>query len=161
MRAVLLILVLLNTVGSAQQRPDFSGAWQFDREKTMKQPPSADGRLVIASMLGDEFVASQDAKALHLTIKAPGQTVNVTYNLDGTESRNISPGDIVVTSRAKWEGDRLVILSTSTSNERGKPVTIETRRVMWIDKEGTLIIERTGKPESEVTPSTSMYKRIR
>jgi len=127
----------------------------------MKQPPSADGRLVIAAMLGDEFVASQDTRALHLTIKAMGQTVNVTYNLDGTESRNISPGDIPVVSRASWEGSRLLILSTSTSTEKGKTVTIETRRTIWLDKDGSLVIDRTGTPLSEVQPSRSIYKRVR
>ena len=146
---------------AAQTRPDFSGAWEFDREKTMKQPPSADGRLVIAAMLGDEFVASQDTRALHLTIKAMGQTVNVTYNLDGTESRNISPGDIPVVSRASWEGNTLVILSTSASAEKGKTVTIETRRTIWLDKDGSLVIDRTGTPASEVQPSRSIYKRVR
>lgn len=127
----------------------------------MKQPPTDEGRLVIAAMLGDEFVASQDSKALHLTIKAMGQTVNVTYNLDGSEARNTSPDDIVVTSRASWEGDKLVILSTSTSNERGKPLRVETRRVIWLEGDDTLIIQRTGTPASEVTPSTSFYKRVR
>jgi hypothetical protein len=159
---LLIALSLLLTAPSlAQTRPDFSGAWEFDREKTMKQPPSADGRLVIAAMLGDEFVASQDTRALHLTIKAMGQTVNVTYNLDGTESRNISPGDIPVVSRASWEGNTLVILSTSTSSEKGKTVTIETRRAIWLDKDGSLVIDRTGTPASEVQPSRSIYKRVR
>ena len=158
---LLALSLFLAAPSLAQTRPDFSGAWEFDREKTMKQPPSADGRLVIAAMLGDEFVASQDTRALHLTIKAMGQTVNVTYNLDGTESRNISPGDIPVVSRASWEGNTLVILSTSTSSEKGKTVTIETRRAIWLDKDGSLIIDRTGTPASEVQPSRSIYKRLR
>lgn len=157
----ILLLVCLCSVLPAQVRPDFSGAWEFDRERTMKQPPSPDGRLVIAAMLGDEFVANQDDKALHLTIKATGQTLNVTYALDGSESRNVSPGDITVLSRARWDGERLVITSTSTSLERGKPVTVETTRTMWLAKDGSLYIERTGTPASEVTPSTSIYKRVR
>ena len=158
---VLLLLCLCAAAVPAQPRPDFSGAWEFDREKTMQQPPSADGRLVIAAMLGDEFAASQDGKALHLTIKAMGQTVNVTYNLDGSESKNVSPGDIIVLSRARWDGDRLVIGSKSTSNDGGKSVTIETTRTIWLGKDGSLYIERTGTPASEVTPSTSIYKRVR
>ena len=156
-----LLFCLCSLLVAPQARPDFSGSWEFDREKTMKQPPSADGRLVIAAMLGDEFAANQDEKALHLTIKAMGQTVKASYNLDGSESRNVSPGDIVVISRAQWEGDKLVIRSTSTSAERGTPVTIETIRTMWLDKDGSLYIQRTGTPVAEVTPSTSIYKRNR
>jgi hypothetical protein len=156
-----LLLCLCSLLAPTQARPDFSGLWEFDREQTMKQPPSPDGRLVIAAMLGDEFVANQDDKALHLTIKAMGQTVKATYNLDGSESRNLSPGDIVVVSRAQWEGEKLVIRSTSTSAERGKPVTIETIRTLWLDKDGSLYMQRTGTPATEVTPSTSIYKRNR
>ncbi len=156
-----LLLCLCAAAVPSQPRPDFSGAWEFDREKTMQQPPSADGRLVIAAMLGDEFAASQDDKALHLTIKAMGQTLNVTYALDGSESRNISPGDIVVLSRARWDGDKLVIRSTSSSTEGGRPVTIETTRTLWLGKDSSLYMERTGTPASEVTPSTSIYKRVR
>ena len=157
------LLLLLSALipDAAQARPDFSGSWTFDREQTMKQPPSPDGRLVIAAMLGDEFVANQDDRALHLTIKAMGQTVNATYNLDGSESRNISPGEIVVVSRAQWDGDKLVIRSSSTSTDRGKPLTIETTRTMWLAKDGSLYMQRTGTPASEVTPSTSIYKRVR
>ena len=156
------LFVLLSVlIAPVQARPDFSGSWTFDREQTMKQPPSPDGRLVIAAMLGDDFVANQDDRALHLTIKAMGQTVNATYNLDGSESRNISPGEIVVVSRAQWEGDKLVIRSSSTSTERGKPLTIETTRTIWLAKDGSLYMQRTGTPATEVTPSTSIYKRNR
>jgi hypothetical protein len=156
-----LLLCICSLLAPAQTRPDFSGSWEFDREKTMKQPPSPDGRLVIAAMLGDEFVANQDNLALHLTIKAMGQTVNASYKLDGSESRNISPGDIVVLSRAQWEGDKLVIRSTSTSSDRGKPVTVDTTRTLWLGEDGSLYMQRTGTPASEVTPSTSIYKRVR
>lgn len=156
---LLLTLVLAGPL--PQTRPDFSGAWEFDRERTIKQPPSADGRLVIAALLGDEFVASQDGKALHLTIKAMGQTFNVSYTLDGSESTNMSPGDIVVISRARWDGDKLVIVSTSTSTEGDKPLTIETTRTLWLSKDGSLYMERTGTPANKVTPSISIYTRVR
>jgi hypothetical protein len=64
-----------------------------------------------------------------------------------------------VTSRASVKADRLVISSTSTSDEKGKPVTIETTRVLWIDNAGDLIIERSGTPERLVTRSRSVYTR--
>jgi hypothetical protein len=53
-----------------------------------------------------------------------------------------------------------VIVSTSTAIVKGQDVTIETRRVLWLDGGGNLIIERTGTPASEVTPSRSVYTRI-
>jgi hypothetical protein len=140
-----------------QTHPDFSGSWTFDRGKSA-QPWN--GRIVIAPILGEACVVTQSADALALAITTSGQNVTAVYRFDG-ESRNISPGDIPVTSRTSWEADRLVIVSTSLATVRGQPVTIETRRVLSIDKDGSLVIERTGTPASEVTPSRSVYTRVR
>jgi protein TonB len=149
---------------TAQPRPNFSGTWVFDRTKSMQ--PGPDGRIVLAPMLGDEFDAHQDAKALTLTIRTGALTVNAVYALDGSESRNVSPGtrgepDITVLSRASWDGNRLVILTTSTSTEKGQEVTVETKRVISLDDESNLIIERTGTPPTLVKPSRSVYRKRR
>ena len=85
----------------------------------------------------------QDAKTL--TITRGGQAPTLTYNLDGSESRNFnptSPGqpDEPIVSRVSWDGDKLVILTTGTTLLNGKP--LESKRVMWIDADGLLIIER-------------------
>lgn len=153
-----LLVVNLLSQAPAQARPDFSGAWTFDQAKTMAQP-GPDGRFVLAAMLGDDFVAKQEADALTLTINAGGLKVTAVYRFDGTETRNVSPGDIIVKSRASWDGRKLVILSTSEGMEKGQVITIETRRVIWLDSDGFLIIERTGSPASAVTPSRSVYRR--
>lgn len=142
---------------SPQARPDFSGRWTFDRAKSAAP---WNGRIVIAPILGDECVATQSATALELAITTGGQKVMAVYTFDG-ESRNMSPGDIPVTSRTSWDGDRLVVVSTSAAHVKGQDVTIETKRVFWIDKDGSLIVERTGTPASEVTPSRSVYTRVR
>jgi hypothetical protein len=140
-----------------QTRPDFTGRWTFDRAKSA-QPWN--GRIVIAPILGDECIATQDATSVKLAITVGGQKVMAVYNFEG-ESRNMSPGDIPVASRTSWDGDGLVIVSTSAAIVRGQAVTIETRRVMRLDVDGNLIIERTGIPASEVTPSRSVYTRVR
>jgi len=140
-----------------QTRPDFSGSWTFDRSKSAEP---WNGRIVIAPILGDACVATQDPAALALAITVGGQKVTAVYSFTD-ESRNISPGDIPVTSRTSWEGDRLVIVSTSAATIKGEVVTIETRRVVRLDAEGNLIVERTGTPASEVTPSRSVYTRTR
>ena len=147
-----------------QAGPDFSGRWEFDRDKTML--PGPDGRIVLAAMLGDAVVVKQDPKTITFTIDAGGLLVKAVYNLDGSETRNLSPGppnqpEIPVVSRASWDGKRLVILSKSVATENGVAVTVDSRRVLWIDKDGNLIVERTGTPSSLVTPSRSVYRRIK
>jgi hypothetical protein len=156
-RPALLALLLFTAGLTAQSRPDFSGTWTFDQEKSMK--PDASGRIVLAAMLGEEFVALQDASALTLRISFQRDLVVAVYDLHGRETENTSPGDITVRSRTTWQGQRLAIESTSEGIEDGKPVTIRTRRVLWIDEDGDLILERTGTPASQVTPSRSIYRR--
>jgi hypothetical protein len=157
---IVVLLVCLSSGGlQASPRPDFSGTWTFDQEKTMQ--PGPDGRIVLAAMLGERFVAVQDATSVTFRITVQGQTVVAVYDLTGAESENLSPGDIIVKSRASWDGDKLVIDSTSESAETGRPVTIHTKRNIWIDKTGDLIIERSGTPVTQVTPSRSVYRRVR
>lgn len=142
---------------SPQTRPDLSGTWAFDASKTMK--PGPDGRIVLAPMLGERVVVQQSAESLTLRITVQGDVVVAVYDLTGAESRNVSPGDISVRSRASWKDDRLIIESSSEGMEQGKAVTIRTTRVLWIDESGDLIVERTGTPASAVTPSRSVYRR--
>jgi TonB family protein len=149
---------------AAQTRPNVSGTWVFDRTKSLQ--PGPDGRIVLAPMLGDEFEAHQDSKTLTLTIRTGAQTVNAVYALDGSESRNVSPGargepDITVLSRASWDGNRLVILTTSRSMEKGQEVTVETKRVIWLEDDSNLVIERSGTPPTLVKPSRSVYVKRR
>lgn len=126
--------------------------------------PGPDGRIVLAAMLGDEVVVHQTPQAINFTIDAGGQQVKAIYRLDGSESRNMSPGppgqpEIPVTSRASWDGKRLIIDSKSVTTEKGVAVTVDTRRALWLDADGNLIVERTGTPASLVTPSRSVYRR--
>lgn len=156
------LLAILAVAVVLQAPPDLSGRWEFDRDKTMQ--PGPDGRIVLAAMLGDAVVVRQSAKTITFSIDAGGQLVRAIYNLDGSETRNLSPGppgepEIPVTSRASWHGKQLVILSKSLATEKGVAVTVDTRRVLSLDADGHLIVERTGTPASLVTPSRSVYRR--
>ena len=164
-----LVLLMLVAVGAAAQpapakaRPDFSGTWAFDQMKSAQ--PGPDGKVMLAAMLGDEFIARQDSVTLAFTITAGSLRVEAAYKLDGSESRNTSPGAygqpaVDVISRASWEGDTLVIVSSSVSVLLGQHVPIQTRRVLRIDPGGNLIIERTGTPVSEVPPTRGVYRKV-
>jgi hypothetical protein len=146
----------------AQDRPDFSGTWTADPAKSVRT--GSDGKARTALMLGSEFTARQDATTLTLQITAGPLHVTAVYKLDGTESRNSSPGgagqpDVEVVSRASWEGSKLVIRSTSSAESGGKTVQIESVRTLFIDADGTLVMDRTGTPASEVPETRSVYKK--
>jgi hypothetical protein len=153
-----LALSVLLLASASQVPANFSGTWTLDVEKTMK--PGPDGRSVMAPMLGDRVEISQSASSITMRIHVQGDVVVAIYDLTGAESRNVSPGSITVLSRAAWKGDRLAIESTSDGVDQGKPATIRTTRLLWIDKAGDLIVERTGTPASAVSPSRSVYSRV-
>ena len=159
MLLIVLLPSLLPATPSAQARPDLSGTWRFDQEKSLK--PGPDGRIVLAPMLGEEVVVLQRGTSITFRISFQGDTVAAVYDLTGAETENVSPGDIRVRSRASWEGQKLVIDSTSDGEEAGKPITIRSKRVIWIDQAGDLIVERSGTPVSQVTTSRSVYRRVR
>jgi hypothetical protein len=164
------VLALILSIGSLQTpqpgpqsglvRPDFSGEWTLET----RQIPGAKG--VQAAMLGERFVATQDAKVLTLKITNNGRLFTAAYNLDGSDSKIVSPTgpgqpDEVIISHATWEGDRLVIKTVTAETRDGKPYQMETRRVMWIDAQGVLLLERSGTPVDVVPTSTSAYRRVK
>jgi hypothetical protein len=161
-------LILIATLFISQQapvsqppvRPDFSGTWVLETNS----PYAANA--TIAAMLGVRFTATQTPKTLTLDIEANGGKFNAVYNLDGSDSKIMSPigpNNVLeqVISRATWEGDRLVIRTKATELENGVEVPVETVRVMRIDEKGLLLLERSGTPERLVRKSLSVYRRGR
>ena len=156
-----ILSALLFTLAVAQTpaRPDFSGAWELHNSSPVQGAKRA-------AMLGEKFTAKQDPKTLTLAISAMGRMFDAVYNLDGSESRLVSPTgpglpDEVIISRATWEGDRLVIRTTSKEILNGKAVDMTTRRVMRIDANGLLVLERSGTPPELVESSVSVYRRTK
>jgi hypothetical protein len=80
--------------------------------------------------------------------RARSRHQGLAYNLDGSESKNLNPSgggqpDEPIFSRASWEGEKLVILTRGTALVDGKP--LETKRVIWLEKDGLLTIERSAE----------------
>ncbi len=123
----------------------------------------------VAPMLGERFTATQDATTglTRLTISVESAiVVTAIYKLDGTESKNMSPDApgqpyVEVVSKASWDGTKLIIQSTSTSGTAPDTLTIESKRVLWLDDDGNLIIERTGTPEGVVMPTKTVYTKAK
>jgi hypothetical protein len=158
----LLVSVLVAAAIAGQARPDFSGEWVLLKERSTQTQTS---RTVtsVSGLLGEKFNAKQDEKtlALDIAVASLGRPIRAVYHLDGTESRNMNPTgpgqpDEEIFSRASWESDKLVVQTRGTALIAGKP--LETRRVIWIDADGRLTIERS----SEGQPTTrSVYERVK
>lgn len=120
MRRSMVVLVvfaaaIVATGVSAQERPNFSGAWSAPPSGP---PASSGGPLAsLGNGWGERFTLIQDSNRLtveHVLYKPrDGQpTLKFRYALDGSESRNtilMGRGIQVQRATAAWKGDHLVI----------------------------------------------------
>jgi len=158
--AVVLFAVVASVSGQSQ--PDLSGEWVLAKERST-QTLQGSRVTAVTGLLGERVSIRQDAKTLTLDISlaALGRPIRAVYNLDGSESRNLNPvsagvPDEPIFSTAAWDDEKLVILTRGTTLVDGKP--LETRRVIWIDADSRLTIERA----SEGQPTTrSVYERLK
>ena len=129
-----LALIVVATLASAQQSPNFSGKW------TLVPDPAATGGF--GGGLGQEATITQDASSI--TIKRTTQMGEFTtiYKLDGSESRNtlnFQGNAIEQISKTRWDGGTLKI-ETSMSFD-GNAVQVSS--AMSLDSSGNLLVEST------------------
>jgi hypothetical protein len=156
------IIVAMGVSLGAQAKPDFSGKWMMDPAPAAT-PAAGGGRAGgrgagaagFQPGFGPEFTVKQDAKALVIT--RGGQSGTLTYNLDGTESKNPVTRDgqkQEQIARATWEGDKLVI--ATEVNFQGN--TAEQRRVLSLEG-GNLVIEQTNPGRNGGPATRIVYKK--
>lgn len=149
----------------AQAKPDFSGKWVMDPASAPAAPGGGGGGGRGGGGggggvgFGPEFTAKQDAKVLTVTRVQGDQTVTATYNLDGSESKNMVAGrggQQEQVSKATWDGATLSIITTL--NFGGN--TVEQKRVLAIEG-GNLTIEQTNPGRQGGAPTTTkvVYKK--
>jgi len=106
----------------AGQKPSFSGTWII-------QPPN--------KAAGVEQIVKQNDKTLSIT--SVGRTR--TYQLNGVEHREATStrvGEIVMVSKAAWEG-RTITITTATSYPNDMKTT--EKEIWSIDNQGQLVID--------------------
>ena len=110
--------VVLMATSVYAQAPNFAGKWTPDAEKNAAMNPNAGGGGRGGGggggMGGGEVTIAQDAKTLTVTRTTQAGERKLTYNLDGSPSKNMAMGrggQTEVTSTAKWDGAKLVITS--------------------------------------------------
>jgi len=90
-----------------------------------------------------------------------------TYPLDGSEGRNtvmMGRGEQTETSRARWEGQMLIIVTTFHIADRGagKPFTAELTRRLWLESPSALVVEvtRAGVLGGTASTTRSVYRKV-
>ena len=170
MRARVWLVLLFAGMLTAQTRPDFSGVWQLNKEKSNVDVSTAWMRI------------QQSATDLTVTLRVinGGQQENQTmrYALGPEESSNAMHG-APMTSRAAWDGNALVITSVAMFGtkplrmtdrwrlaEDGKSLTFVQRHQFDTEAEGvsTFVMERRSAEawpaEEKPKPAEEVFKNI-
>jgi hypothetical protein len=159
-------VVVCTTSVVGQGRPDFSGKWTLIRAGDGDRAPGA---------FGDTFVATQYSASLIIdwTVLgpqgrgAPGKMIerpmHSAFIFDGTES-NVSDiyvqaghSHLQIVDTSAWEGQKLVVTTTWRGHAPARPTL---KRIIWLDPNGTLIVE-ASKPSDGGGPWSTVRSRYR
>ena len=144
---------LFATAAAAQEKPNFSGKWQLDQEKTQAANPNAQpprgggggggggggrGGGFGGGGMGGPFTLTLDAETLTRESEGQNGAMKLVYKLDGSE-QTLSMGQAQITAKAKWEGTTIVIEST----RQGQNGPVTTKSVYSVEGDH-LVIEQTS-----------------
>ena len=170
------VVVLIATT-SAQAPADFSGRWTLDvpaiatTAAVPGTPAAAAAAGDMGSGWGSPITIAQDTRTLSVEYVFFSRydampPLKYVFPLDGSEGRNIvsmGRGDQVETSRARWDGQALIITTPARVADRGaaKPFTVEVTRKLSLESASTLIVEvtRAGALGGVATTTRSVYRK--
>jgi hypothetical protein len=152
------VALIVGATNLSAQGKNFAGTWTVVPDPSAPAP--APGRGGGGRGLGQGATIAQDGKTLTVTRTTQNGEIKTVYNLDGSDSKNtltMGGNAIEQTSKAKWEGDKLVI--TTTMNFNGN--NIESSMALWLDASGQLMVESTGAGRGGGPPTTTKmtYKK--
>jgi hypothetical protein len=162
---------------SIQPPADFSGRWTLD-VPAMTATDAVPGRPAVAAAPGDMgsgwgsiITIAQDAAVLRVEYTIFSRydlqpPLTFTYPLDGSEGRNtvmLGRGEQVESSRARWDGQTLIIVTTLQVADRsaGRPFTAEVTRRLSLESPDTLVVDATrgGVLGGPATTTRSVYRK--
>jgi hypothetical protein len=143
---------------AAQGKPDFSGSWKVNAEKS--DPMGGMGGGGGGGMGTSVVTITQSATKLVVETKRGEQVTTATYNLDGSETTNTTQrGESK--SKVSWDGSSLVISSESSFNGPNGAMTVTSKEVRSLSADGkTMTVVRTSQtPNGEMTRKTVFDKQ--
>ena len=159
-----LFALMLGVALSTSIVTDFSGQWTAE-------VPAANTPGDMGSGWGSQIAITQDERQLvveqplfsRYDLQPPVRTV---YALDGSPSRNaVMTGHATQerVSRARWEGEALVIATSYPAVDpgTGKPFTTEVSHRLTLDATGVLVIEvtRSGALGGKPIVTRTLYRK--
>ena len=168
------LVALLAFGATAQTRPDFSGRWTSEPSSAGDGQRNASGERIgdMGSGWGPNITITQTAERMTVEYMffARGDMqppLRFVFALDGSETKNsvmMGRGIQAQTSKAAWEGDKLVIRTTHSfgATETGQPLTSEVKQTLALDSPTSLIIEttRSGVLGGPSSTTRTVYKKL-
>ena len=177
-----LVLMSVALVG-AQAKPDFSGRWTTDPDPAAApaQPVRGGGQGTpgrggqpadVGSGWGSTITIAQAATSLTVEYAffARGDMqppLRFVYALDGSETKNtvmMGHGMQAQTSKAKWDGAKLVITTRHSFMDpaTGKPATTEITQALSLESGTSLVVEttRAGVAGGPATTTRTTYRKL-
>jgi len=136
-----LMFVAFAASAFAQAKPSFAGKWTLVPDPNAPAPTGRGGGR--GGGLGQAFSAEQNDKTLTVVTTTQAGETKAVYNLDGSESKNplnFNGNTIDRVSKAKWDGAKLVITTTTNFNGNAN----ESTQTWSLDATGNLIVESTS-----------------
>ena len=162
---------------SAQPPADLSGRWTLDAP-AIASTPAVPGTPAATAAPGDmgsgwgsTITIAQDATRLSVEYAAFSRydlqpPLTFTYPLDGSVGRNtvmMGRGEQIESSRAQWNGQTLIIITTFDVADRGagRPFTAELTRTLWLESPTALVVEvtRAGVLGGPASMTRSVYRK--
>jgi hypothetical protein len=157
------IALAMPSLASAQAKPDFSGKWTQDLEKSDPMGGRGGGGGGAAPTPTPQTLTVTQTPA-DITIETTrGQnTTKVVYKTDGSESTNESEnqrGKTVSKSKTKFDGGKLATEGTRTmTTQQGEMVT-EFKEVRSIEADGTMLVQTTTKSQRGESTRKDVFKK--
>ena len=160
--AALLFSMAMPAAALAQAKTDFSGAWTFDEAKSDPAPARAGGGGGGGGGRGGgrmggapptAMTIKQTAAELSMDRTTAQGAQTVVLKLDGSDSQN-TIGMGPATSKAVWDGPRLVVTTTQTVQGRGGEITINSKEIYSVSG-NVLTIETT-----RTTPAGEQTRKL-
>lgn len=158
-------MVLFATAASAQ-KPDFSGKWTVDTEKTAAANPAPQGgggggggggRAGGRGGMGmaGPMTIKIDAAALTIERETPNGAMATVYKLDGSE-QTVTMGQGEAKVKAVWDGNTIVV-ETTRQGQNG----VMTTKAVYAMEGDHLVIANTqpGRGGGEAMTRKTFYKK--
>jgi len=164
------VALLMSSVDLSAQTPDLSGSWTVVAGAAPAAPPAGapagggagraggggggrGGGMGGMQGLGAAATITQTATQLTIVRTVADQQVRSVYNLDGSASTNtmsFGGNDMQQTSRAAWDGSKLVIRTEAMGGQGG-----ETVMALSLNAQGQLVLETTAPGRGGGAPTTT------